>query len=141
MTNLAEVLGHQGPGLRLKDNVDFDKFIRKGIPFTAIEQLKKKLKLTDSEIADALGLSLRTLNRQRKAGGRLSIVASDRLFRIAKIYSFAIEVLEDEDKATEWLHNEQIGLGGRTPFDMMHTAAGEKEVEDLLGRIEYGVLS
>jgi putative toxin-antitoxin system antitoxin component (TIGR02293 family) len=50
-------------------------------------------------------------------------------------------VLEDKDAAREWLHDGQVGLGGRTPIDMMRTEAGAREVESLLIRIEHGVLS
>ena len=142
ITNISQLFGG-GKTLRfqLKDLLDFDELIKKGIPFTAADYLKKKLKLTDTEFARAIGISTRTLNRQRKSQDRLSLIASDRLFRLARIFSFAVNVLEDEDIAAEWIHNPQTGLGGRVPLDMIRTYPGAKEVEDLLGRIEYGVLS
>ncbi len=40
-----------------------------------------------------------------------------------------------------WLRQPQFALGGRVPLEMLHTEAGTREVEDLLGRIEYGVIS
>lgn len=61
--------------------------------------------------------------------------------RIIRIFARAADVLEDQDKAMKWLHREQIGLGGRIPLDMIQTEAGEREVENLLGRIEHGVYS
>ncbi len=125
----------------MRDYIDFDELIRKGIPFAAAECAKKKLKLTDSEFARAIGISIRTLNRQRKSQDCLSLVSGDRLFRLARIFSFAVNVLEDEDIAAEWIHNPQTGLGKRVPLDMIRTYPGAKEVEDLLGRIEYGVIS
>ncbi len=121
--------------------MDFDELIKNGIPFAAADFLKKNLKLTDTEFAKALGISTRTLNRQRKSRDRLSLVAGDRLFRLARIFSFAVNVLEDENIAADWIHNPQTGLGKRVPLDMIRTYPRAKEVEDLLGRIEYGVLS
>jgi len=34
-----------------------------------------------------------------------------------------------------------VGLGGETPLEYAETEVGAREVEDLLGRIEYGVYS
>jgi putative toxin-antitoxin system antitoxin component (TIGR02293 family) len=55
--------------------------------------------------------------------------------------ALAEEVLEDAGRAREWLHQPQRGLGNRIPLDLIRTEAGAREVEDLLGRIEYGVFS
>ena len=43
--------------------------------------------------------------------------------------------------AREWLQKPQIGLNNQIPLQLMRTELGSGEVEDLLGRIEYGVLS
>jgi putative toxin-antitoxin system antitoxin component (TIGR02293 family) len=53
----------------------------------------------------------------------------------------AAEVLEGEDNARRWLTSPQHGLAGATPLDYATTEAGAREVEDLLGRIEFGVYS
>jgi putative toxin-antitoxin system antitoxin component (TIGR02293 family) len=71
----------------------------------------------------------------------LSPIVSDRLFRVAKVYARATEVFEDPASAREWLHSPQIGLNERTPLDLLVTEAGARAVEDLLTRIEHGVLS
>jgi uncharacterized protein (DUF2384 family) len=39
------------------------------------------------------------------------------------------------------LRSPQIGLGGAVPLAYAETELGAREVEDLLGRIEYGVYS
>jgi putative toxin-antitoxin system antitoxin component (TIGR02293 family) len=53
----------------------------------------------------------------------------------------AEEVIEDREQAREWLRSPQVGLDNRVPFVLMETEAGAREVEDLLLRIEHGVLS
>ncbi len=65
----------------------------------------------------------------------------DRLYRLAHIFTFAREVFGDEAFAREWLHTPQVGLNNCTPLYMMKTEAGTREVEELLGRIEHGVLA
>ena len=54
---------------------------------------------------------------------------------------FAQDVLEDSARAREWIQTTQIGLNNRIPFEVLVTEAGAREVEDLLTRIEYGVLT
>ena len=125
---------------KVKGPLDLDQLIRTGLPWEAGKYIKDALQLKDSAFAALLGMSLRTFSRQ-KVGERMSTITGDRLYRIARIYSCAVNVLEDTDKAVRWLHREQIGLGGRIPLDMIQTEAGEREVENLLGRIEHGVLS
>lgn len=153
---------------KVKQPLDFDRLIREGFPWEAGMRIKETLCMPDGEFAKMLGISVRTLSRH-KAGVRIAgvrmipvtrgtqkavlqrirktvvvrmpSVTSDRLYRLARIYAFATEVLEDADKAMRWLRREQIGLGGRVPLDMIQTEAGEHEVENLLGRMEYGVLA
>lgn len=118
----------------------FDAIIRKGIPYAKIRLVKAALNLTDSEFADYLGISLRTLQRKRDSHEKLTIPEGDRLFRIARIFALAVSVLEGEEMARRWLHRAQRGLGGRVPIQVVQTEAGAQEVEDLLEKIEYGVL-
>ncbi len=125
---------------RDKGMFSFDAIIRKGIPYAKVRFVKAALNLTDNEFADYLGISLRTLQRKRDSHERLSIPEGDRLFRIARIFALAVSVLESEEMARKWLHRAQRGLGGRVPIQLIQTEAGAQEVEDLLEKIEYGVL-
>ena len=65
---------------------------------------------------------------------------SDRVYRLARIYRFASHVLEDPDNARSSLQTPQPGLADVRPVDQLKTEAGAREVEDLLERIEYGVV-
>ncbi|MGD9124244.1 MAG: MbcA/ParS/Xre antitoxin family protein, partial [Desulfarculaceae bacterium] len=58
-----------------------------------------------------------------------------------RLFAFAAEVLEGSDQAKKWLISPQVGLGGRVPLEFLETEVGTREVEALLGRIEYGVLA
>jgi len=118
----------------------FDFVIRKGIPFTAIRAVKAKLEMSDSEFAKILGMSLRTLHRKKETHQKLSITEGDRLYRVLRIFALAGEVLESDEMAKRWLHKPQHGLGGRVPMELIQTEAGAREVEDLLEKIEFGVI-
>jgi putative toxin-antitoxin system antitoxin component (TIGR02293 family) len=140
---IITVLGGQTSlGRKVKSSLDLDKLIREGLPYKVGNHVRGLLNLPISIFASVIDVSERTLARVRKSPNqRLSAVASDRLYRLARIFSLACEVLEDEEKAKEWIRRPQVGLGGETPLDLLHTEAGAKEVEDLLWRIEYGVIS
>lgn len=120
----------------------FTDLIEKGFPQSALEHVKVVLKLTDREVSDALDISGKTVSRLRRSPGhRLSPSASDRLYRLARLYALAEEVLEGGEQARDWLRSPQVGLNHRVPLDLVRTEAGAREVESLLVRIEHGVLS
>lgn len=77
----------------------------------------------------------------QEANEIILVPANDRPKAYEKIHKRAVEVFEDEDQATLWLNRPQFGLGGAIPVKHMRTAKGAQDIEDLLGRIEYGVLS
>ena len=66
---------------------------------------------------------------------------SDRTVRVARVYAGAVEMIGDRDKATEWLNTPNRALGGERPLDQLDTDTGARMVEDILGRIAYGVYS
>ena len=114
--------------------------IRVGLPVQELEALQTSLNMPIDKLAPKLGISKATLHR-RKAQGRLGQEESDRVLRFARLMGKAVEVMEGEDSARRWLTSPQVGLGGATPLDYAETEVGAREVEDLLGRIEYGVYS
>ena len=61
--------------------------------------------------------------------------------RISNLYDRAIEVLGDQERAEAWLKKPNKALGMKTPLQYADTESGAREVENLLGRLEYGVFS
>jgi len=120
---------------------DWHALIDEGVPCAALEVVKKMLALNDAEIARLVGVSTKTFSRLRVREGRLDPGASDRLYRVVRIATLAIEVLESEAAAIAWLKRPQVGLGGHVPLDLLRTDAGTIEIERLLQRIEHGVYS
>ena len=72
---------------------------------------------------------------------RLTPAESDRTVRLAQVYAMATETLGDGDKAAQWLKTPNRALRGGRPLDQLDTDPGVREVEDVLGRISYGVYS
>lgn len=116
------------------------KDIYQGLPFAELEALQASLDVPLEKLAAMLGISKATLHR-RKASGRLDLAESDRVVRYARLMGLATQVLESPENARLWLSLPQKGLGGAIPLEYAETEFGAREVEDLLGRIEYGVYS
>lgn len=114
--------------------------LRAGLPVGELDELRSSLDLPMERLGTVLGISRATLHR-RKAGGRLDPAESDRVVRFARLMGRAVEVLESKENARRWLSSPQIGLGGAVPLEYARTELGAREVEDLLGRIEWGVYS
>jgi putative toxin-antitoxin system antitoxin component (TIGR02293 family) len=112
--------------------------LRAGLPMAELEALRQCLDLPMEKLAPILGISKATLHR-RKAAGRLDLAESDRIVRYARLVGHAVTVLESLDGARRWLTAPQFGLGGAIPLEYAETEVGAREVEQLLGRIDYGV--
>jgi putative toxin-antitoxin system antitoxin component (TIGR02293 family) len=69
----------------------------------------------------------------------LSPDESDKVMRLSRLLEHAKKVFGDVDKARAWLKHPQYGLGGAVPLDYAETEIGAREVDNLLGRIEYSV--
>lgn len=112
--------------------------LRTGLPARAVQVLASAMNLQPpKQLYDLLDLSDRTLRRRRK----LKAHESDRLYRVARVYARSLDVLHDQDAARSWLVTDNRALGWVTPLSLLDTDAGARQVEDVLGRIEYGVFS
>jgi putative toxin-antitoxin system antitoxin component (TIGR02293 family) len=116
------------------------ELVRGGLPVQELEALRDSLDVPMEKLASKLGISKATLHR-RKAQGRLGPAESERVVRLARLMGKAAKVLGGVEAARQWLNSPQFGLGGAVPLDYAETEIGAREVENLLGRIEYGVYS
>ena len=114
--------------------------IQKGLRFTELETLQNSIDLPFEQLAAKLSISRSTLQR-RKAAGRLSPDESDKVIRYSRLVRQAADFFGDIEKARAWLKHPQYGLGGAVPLDYARTEEGAREVENLLGRMKYGVYS
>ena len=112
--------------------------IQKGLRFSELKTLQDTLELPFEKLAAKLCISRSTLQR-RKAAGRLSPDESDKVIRFSRLLTHATSVFGNVERARAWLKHPQVGLGGAIPLDYASTEAGAREVENLLGRIEYSV--
>jgi putative toxin-antitoxin system antitoxin component (TIGR02293 family) len=114
--------------------------LKAGLPVRELDELRSNLDLPMERLVPMLGISKATLHR-RKLAGRLDAAESDRVVRFARLLGRAATVMESIENGRRWLASPQVGLGGAVPLKYAETEVGAREVENLLGRIEYGVYS
>ena len=139
---ILEVLGGETVfrGSRRPDPVDLRTRIKSGLPYKSLESVRRRLQLTLPETATILQTPIRTLAR-RKRERKLQTVESDRLVRLARVAAHAVAVFGDESTTAAWLRRPNRALGGEMPFRLLDTEVGTGQVEDLLGRLEYGIVA
>jgi putative toxin-antitoxin system antitoxin component (TIGR02293 family) len=139
---IAEALGGRKVLRKVvKKPDDLARLVRKGLPARSVTALAEKLHLGNTVLSRKLGIPQRTLTRRRSQASPLTPAESDRMVRAARVYANAVEMIGDEEKAIEWLSTPNRALGGERPLDQLDTDVGARVVEDILGRIAYGVYS
>jgi putative toxin-antitoxin system antitoxin component (TIGR02293 family) len=113
---------------------------RQGLVGTEAGQIASLLAITDKEMARLLNQSVATFHRQAKAG-RLDAATSERLLLLNQLATYGATVFQDQGKFTRWLRRPLRLLGERSPLDLLDSPTGIQLVDDILGRIEYGVFS
>lgn len=118
------------------------ELILRGLPKASFIYLTSNISTIklDAALESALGMSLRTLQRNKKdVEGTLSRDQSGRAWKFAEVLAKAISVFGTRDEAEHWLEQPAIGLDRRRPIELLATPAGTDLVEDYLTRLEYGV--
>jgi putative toxin-antitoxin system antitoxin component (TIGR02293 family) len=69
----------------------------------------------------------------------LSLVESERVERVARVYATALDVWSDEDDAREFMFHSHPLLDGERPIDLAVSELGARQVEDMLLSLKYGL--
>ncbi len=138
---VVEVLGGASvfKGRSAPTSMELRERIRQGLPYRSLESVRERLRLTMPEAAGVLNVPQRTLARRRQAR-KLAADESDRLYRLARVAAHAFAVFGSEEDAAVWLRRPNRALNGERPIHLLDTDVGARQVEDVLGRIEHGVI-
>ena len=128
-------------GSTIESDLEAHELLHRGLPRAALSSLVDKIHfITSDEASEALGMSLRTLQRHKNTPAEhLDVQQSGRAWKFAEILAKATHVLGSQDEAEQWLRRPAIGLDQQRPIDLLTTPAGVQLVEDYLGRLEYDV--
>ena len=137
--DIVQVLGgSKALGGRVRNVEALRKRIREGLPYASYEHVALLLAVSLDELGEVLDLPKST--RIRRKEKLLKPTESDRLVRVARVVAQAWQVLGSLPRARAWMNRNNRALGGEMPLHVLDTEIGEKLVEDLLGRVEHGVI-
>lgn len=138
----ARSIAEQVLGLpRQHDAAVVIRAVGRGFESAAVTRLAKVMRVSEGAVLEVVDIPRSTFTRRKKAAKRLTSDESDRLYRLTRLLERAVAVLGDEAEARRWISAPKRAFGGASPLIMARTDAGAREVEDLLGRIEYGIPS
>lgn len=112
-----------------------------GVPYAALLHLAGETKtLTESEVAGVVGVSARTLRRQKSTPNKpMPPELASRTWLFAEILAQAADVFGSREEAERWMAHAAMGLDGARPIDLLRTVQGAELVKEFLGRLEHGV--
>lgn len=129
---------------------------RQGLTGPEAGRVAGLLGITDKEMARLLNQSVATFHRQARAG-RLDAATSERVLLLGQLAVYGATVFQDHTgpasggsspggsspgtKFTRWLRRPLRLLADRSPLDLLDSPTGVQLIDDILGRIEYGVFS
>lgn len=138
---LIEVLGKKYINSTVENPFDFIHLANKGIDAAVLKNFRIYFDLPKNSVAHMLNVSEPTLYRWTKANKSLDRNFSVKLFEIADLFLYGIEVFGDKENFFKWLKLPNTALGGLEPQELVEIPGGVSKVKDVLGRIEHGVYS
>jgi putative toxin-antitoxin system antitoxin component (TIGR02293 family) len=112
---------------------------REGVERSMVDHVSEMVKLTDNEMAYLLGMTPRNLHRI-SSDKLLGKDASERLLLLKNILIHALDTFEGKEVIVRnWLRTPLSELNDQTPLQMMDTVTGFSLVDDVLGRLDYGL--
>lgn len=113
--------------------------VREGLPYASLTAVMEQYGISRETLCTILHLSGRSLLR-RKEQGRLAPDESDRLYRLARVIAHANRVFEDPEESADWIRSPNRALGKEPPLALLDTDIGVQQVDEVLGRIEHGIV-
>lgn len=131
--------GAEVVGAEVRSPEHLAELVRKGLPFASLAAVMERYGIARDVACRILRLSARNFLR-RKEQKRLSPDESDRLYRLARVIAHANRVFEDPEESADWIRSPNVSLGKQQPLTLLDTDIGVQQVDQVLGRIEHGIV-
>lgn len=132
-TLLGVMTGVQASRLALATSIE------SGLPVSALDRLADTVAPDDARFKFRLVPKATLERRRRSSSQKLTSEEGDRLARLAKVFSFALDIYGSPERARDFLSRPHAMLDGRPPLDVaLGTSPGADLVVNLLGRAAYG---
>lgn len=107
--------------------------------FRKFKKIAALMPFTQSEWANFLHLSERTLQRYSKSNHSFEGIYTDRILLIQELIHTGLDTFQNAATLYEWLKKEKNVMGIPLGFESMQSSRGIQQLIDQLLRIQYGV--
>lgn len=107
---------------------------RNGLDKSSFESFKELSGLDYSTLADALGVSAKTLQRKDV----FDTGQSERLYELAELYAIGINYFGREG-FRRWMERPLFSIGNRVPLDLIDVSAGIDLLKAEIMRLQHGI--
>ncbi len=125
----------------LQDNHAMVRKVEEGLPVMEVVRFSKQAGFTNDELARLIQIPLRTYARRVAGKERLKTHEGERAARLMRLFNRAREVFGSDENTRGWFNARVLALGWKTPLEYAQTEPGAREVENIIGRIEHGIVS
>ncbi len=140
-TLLSYFGGAKNVGIKqIVNALDLIHLTRVGIAKRGLSVLSQKTSLSMKEIAWAVHISERTLQRYSD-DRKLDKATTEKVIELAQLYQHGMEVFGSQEKFNGWMRHPSVFFGGKLPIELLDTTTGISLIHDELTRIEYGVFA
>ncbi|MCK6602586.1 MAG: DUF2384 domain-containing protein [Bacteroidetes bacterium] len=116
--------------------------IRNGIPFHLFSLIKDQTPFSETDWADLLNISVKSLQRYKQEADHCFKPAhSEKIIEIAEVTQAGLEVFGSVEKLSAWLGTPNFALAGMKPQDLLKDSYGKDLVLSELTRISHGIFA
>ena len=135
----------------IRKNVSYNDFltdkmmmiaaIRAGIPYSLFDLIQHYTPFTDTDWADFLDISTKSLHRYKSSGDHyFKSIHSEKIIEMAEVTQVGLDVFGNLDKLKLWLNTPNYALGKLKPIELLKDSYGKELVISELTRINHGIL-
>ncbi|MBC7102723.1 MAG: DUF2384 domain-containing protein [Parvibaculum sp.] len=136
--SVSEILGLAPKGKPLAP-MEFVQRVEKGLPLKSLQRITFCISPENQSFSYFIVQKATLSRRKTSKDKRLSVGESEKVARLARIWSDAVRVWRSEDDARRFLNEPHMLLDGRVPAEMAaKTEEGARLVEGILGRLQHG---
>lgn len=107
---------------------------RKGLSRKSFDRLKEITGLDNNTLAEALGVSSKTIQRKEIFG----IIQSEKMYELAELYALGISYF-GEDGFRRWMDRPLFSIGNRKPIELIDVSEGLMLLKAEIMRLQHGI--
>jgi putative toxin-antitoxin system antitoxin component (TIGR02293 family) len=107
---------------------------REGLSRKSFERLKEVTGLDNNTLAEALGVSSKTIQRKEIFG----VIQSEKMYALAELYSLGISYFGN-DGFRRWMDRPLFSIGNRKPIDLIDVSEGITLLKAEIMRLQHGI--